>query len=202
MLISSFSDEVLSSYKSIEFYFNICNYLDNPKPPISHPQVDKFTLSNSFLIFNNKIYIPPNFHSFILKICHDSPAAGHLSIKKTSSLISRDLWWPSLSSDVADYVRSCETCSRSKPSRHKPYGFLKPLAIADRPWSSISMDYITDLPSSNGFTCILVIIDRLTKMGHFIAFTGIPSAEEIVIAFINGIFCLHGLPTEIISDRN
>ena len=199
--ISSFSDEILSSYKSDEFYINVCNYLDNPKSSIPHPQIDKFTLSNSFLLFNNKIYIPPNCRSFILKICHDSPSAGHFGIKKTSSLISRDFWWPSLNSDVVEYVRSCDICARSKSSRHKPYGFLKPLAVADRPWSSISMDYITDLPSSNGFTCILVVIDRLTKMGHFIAFAGIPSAEETAIAFINGIFCLHGLPSEIISDR-
>ena len=70
--------------------------------------------------------------SFILKICHDSPATGHFGIKKTSSLISRN-------SDVSDYVHSCETCSCLKPSRHKPYEFLKPLVITDRPWSSISM---------------------------------------------------------------
>jgi len=63
------------------------------------------------------------------------------------------------------------------------------------------MGYITDLSSSNGFNYILVVIVRLTKMGHFIAFTCIPSAEETSIAFINGIFCLHRLPNEIISDR-
>jgi len=125
--------KILSSYKSDEFYFNICNYLDNPKHPIPHPQIDKFISSNSFLLFNNKIYIPLNCCSFILKICHGSQAARHFGIKKTSSLISRDFWWPSLSYDVADYIHSCETCSRSKPSRHKPYGFHKPLAIADRP---------------------------------------------------------------------
>jgi len=102
--ISSFSDEILSSYKYDEFYCNICNYLDNPKSPIPHPQIDKFTISNSFLLFNNKIYIPPKCRSFILKICHDSPAAGHFGIKKTSSLISRDFSWPSLNSDVADIM--------------------------------------------------------------------------------------------------
>eukprot|EP00833_Pecoramyces_ruminatium_P006052 jgi/Orpsp1_1/1180084/evm.model.c7180000072119.1 len=78
----------LLAYKSDEFYSSICNYLDNPKSPVPHPQANKFKVSNSFLLFNNKIYIPLNCRHFILKICHDSPSVGHFGTKKTSSLIS------------------------------------------------------------------------------------------------------------------
>ena len=63
------------------------------------------------------------------------------------------------------------------------------------------MDFITDLPVSNGFTCILVILDRFTKMGHFIPFPKVPSATDTASAFMNNIFRFHGLPSEIISDR-
>jgi len=122
-------------------------------------------------------------------------------LKKTISLTFRDFWWPSLSSDIKKYVRSCDVCCRSKTSRHKPYGFLNPLEISERPWSSISMDFITNLPDSDGFTCILVIVDRLTKMFHLIPFHGLPSAIDTASAFIDHIFRLHGLPEEIISDR-
>ena len=92
--------------------------------------------------------------------------------------------------DIKEYIKSCEICCRSMDSRHKP------LEIPDRPWTSLSMDFIIDLPSSNEFTCILVVLDRLTKMGHFI-----PSSEDTANAFMTHIFRLHELPNEILSVR-
>jgi hypothetical protein len=71
--------------------------------------------------------------------------------------------------DVRDYVRSCDTCQRDKTSRHKQYDLLQPLDIPYRPWTSILMDFITTLPESQAFSQIWVIVDRLTKMAHFIA---------------------------------
>jgi len=59
------------------------------------------------------------------------------------------------------------------------------------------MDFITGIPSSDGCTCILVVIDRLTKMGHFIPLNSVPSSIQTVNAFINSVFRLHGLPDEI-----
>jgi len=152
-------------------------------------------------LFKNKIYVPPKCRSTVLNICHDSPSAGHYGIKKTSSLIYRDFWWPSLYYDIKNYIRSCITCSRSKYFKHKPYGFLQPLEIPSKPWSSFSMNFITDLPLSNGFTCIFVVIDRFTKMGHFIPFPKVLSAIDAATSFMNNIFHLHGFPSKIISDR-
>jgi len=138
-------------------------------------------LSNNFLLFNGKIYVPLNCRSSVLNICHDSPSAGHFGFKKTFSLINRDFWWPSMQKDLKEYIKSCEICCRSKDSRHKPYGFLNPLEIPDRPWTSLSMDFITDLPSFNGFTCILVVLDRFTKMGHFIPFSNISFLKTLLM---------------------
>src|SRR5258706_10653557 len=104
--------------------------------------------------------------------------------------------------EVQDYVRSCDTCQRDKASRHKKYGLLDPLEIPYRPWSSISMDWIVKLPESGGYTQIWVIVDRLTKMAHFIPLkTGI-TAAELAQAFLRVIWKLHGLPDEIITDRD
>src|SRR6266704_4936532 len=69
---------------------------------------------------------------------------------------------------VKDYCNSCTICGRIKPQRHKPYGLLKPLPVPARPWDSISMDLIEQLPSSAGYTAILVVVDRLSKQGIFI----------------------------------
>jgi hypothetical protein len=68
---------------------------------------------------------------------------------------------------VKDYVITRDICSHSKVPRHRPYGLLRPLQIPKKPWSLISMDFIRDLPSSKAFDSIFVVVDRLTKMAHF-----------------------------------
>ncbi len=66
-----------------------------------------------------------------------------------------------------EYVKSYDTCARSKILRHRPFGLLQPLPIPNRPWGSIAMDFIIDLPSVRTKNSILVVVDRLTKMAHF-----------------------------------
>ena len=196
--IASLNDQILHEYKNDKYYNEICKKLNSKE---DFPESIKFSLSNNFLLVDGKIYVPLNCRSSVLNICHDSPSAGHFGFKKTFSLINRDFWWSSMQKDIKDYIKSCEICCRSKDSRHKPYGFLNPLEIPDRPWTSLSMDFITDLPSSNGYTCIFVVLDRFTKMGHFIPFPNVPSSEDTAKAFMTHIFRLHGLPNEILSDR-
>jgi len=123
-VIPSLQDKIIFECKDDTFYHKICEYLENNNLPITQPKIDKFSLSKGFLLFQNKLYVPPNYRTLVLKICHDSPSAIHFGINKTTNLLSRDFWWSSLSTDVKDYVRSCETCCRSKDSKHKPYGLL------------------------------------------------------------------------------
>jgi len=84
--VSSLNDDILNGYKDDPFYSDVCNYLNFKKPPIPHNQIDKFSLSNSFLLFNSRIYVPPSCRFSIFKICHDSPTAGHFGFRKTNSL--------------------------------------------------------------------------------------------------------------------
>ena len=104
--------------------------------------------------------------------------------------------------DVKDYVRACDTCQRDKPSRHRRYGQLEPLEVPYRPWSSISMDWIVDLPESNGYTQIWVIVDRFTTMSHLIPLRTKTSAKDIAQIFRKEIWKTHGLLTDIVSDRD
>jgi len=78
---------------------------------------------------------------------------------------------------------------------------MKANEAPDRPWKSISMDFITDLPLSEGSDAILIVIDRLTKMGHFIPSTKDMNARQFQETFMREIFRLHGLPRDIITDR-
>ena len=137
----------------------------------------------------------------VLQRAHDSRIGGHFGITRTLHQLKRRYWWPRMKAVVASYVQSCATCARIKVPRQRPLGKLQPLATPRVPWSSISLDFITDLPPSNGHTCVLVVVDRLTKMAHLVPFASIPSAEDTAKALFTSVVRHHGLPSDIVSDR-
>jgi hypothetical protein len=102
---------------------------------------------------------------------------------------------------VERWVRNCHDCRRANPSRDAYQGVLRPLPIPEQAWRDISVDFITHLPESHGFTAILVVVDRLTKMRHLIPCRDTCDAEETARLFLQHIWKLHGLPTTIVSDR-
>src|SRR5579871_6066963 len=125
---------------------------------------------------------------------HSSAPAGHPGRSKSIDLLRRTYFWPGLSADVSRFVRNCHQCTRSKTSRSATQGFLKPLEIPFRPWSDISVDYVTPLPEcqryGTTFKHILVIIDRLTKMRHFVPCISL-EADELAHCFISSVYSLH-----------
>jgi len=141
----------------------------------------------------------------ILKTRHDCPTAGHLGIDKTIELIRRDFDWTNLRDDVTKYVKSCDSCQRNKVERASPRGELRPLPIPNVPWSHISIDFITQLPKSmhlgQTYDAIAVVVDRLTKMAHFIFCNSDITAEETAQLYIDFVYKLHGLPVDLVSDR-
>ena len=102
---------------------------------------------------------------------------------------------------VKNYVNTCNTCAWNKAPRYKPHDQLHPLLIPTVPWSSVSMDYIVELPLSGGFNAILVCIDHLTKMAHFCATTTNVTAEETACLYLKYVFKNHGLPDDVVTDR-
>ena len=101
---------------------------------------------------------------------------------------------------IKDYVRSCTTCARSKAPRHRPYGLLKQLPIPEKPWNSISMDFIEQLPSSSSFTAILVVVDQLSKQSIFIPTHNTITSLELAKLFLLHVFSKHGVPAHVTSD--
>jgi reverse transcriptase-like protein/integrase-like protein/chromodomain-containing protein len=159
-------------------------------------------LNNGLAYHDDRLYIPEGpLRLEVLTSCHDAKLAGHYGERKTKELVCRQFFWPNINKSIKEYCEACRTCGRAKSSRHLPYGPLMPLSVPDRPWASIGMDFLTDLPLSEGMTCILVVIDRFTKMAHFIPIAKIPDAEETAKLFLGHIVRLHGLPSEVISDR-
>jgi len=68
-------------------------------------------------------------------------------------------------------------------------------------WYSIEIDFLCGLPDSNGYTVLMVVVDRFSKMFHLIPFKQIPDTKQTADAFLNNIYRLHGLPHDIITDR-
>jgi transposase InsO family protein len=79
---------------------------------------------------------------------------------------------------------------------------LYPLPVPPRPWHTVGLDYPTHLHESNGFNSVLIVVDHLTRMAHFLPCTESITAEETATFFLQGVYRSHGLPRVLISDRD
>src|SRR5260370_15600136 len=102
---------------------------------------------------------------------------------------------------VKSYISLCTNCAHTKAPCHKLYGKLKQLPIPDKLWNSISMDFIEHLPSSNGFTAILVVVGHLTKHSLFTPTHDTINSPKLAQLFLTHIFSKHGVPLHITSDQ-
>ena len=154
---------------------------------------------------HNAVVIPDHddLRQKLLHDFHNTPCAGHLGVARTTKLIEKYYWWPTLRADVLSHVRACGDCQRNKGATQRPFGEAQPLPVPGYQWQEISMDFIVHLPKTrSGFTAILVVVDRLTKMVHFLPTVDTATAEETAALFRDRVFCLHGMPQSIVSDRD
>lgn len=133
---------------------------------------------------------------------HSTPLGGHLGIAKTSHRVSTNFYWSTLRQDVKKFVRNCVTCQQSKHSTSRPAGLLHPIPIPSGVWEDLSLDFITHLPCSHGFTVILVVVDRFSKGVHFGALPTNFTAYRVAVLFLDMVCKHHGLPRSLISDRD
>ena len=104
--------------------------------------------------------------------------------------------------DVARVIEGCIKCREAK-SQTQPHGLYTPLPIPEKPWVDISMDFVLGLPKSkNGHDSIFVVVDRFSKMAHFLACSKTDNASHISDIFFKEIVRLHGIPRTIVSDRD
>jgi hypothetical protein len=111
-------------------------------------------------------------------------------------------WWYGLKRDVASHVTVCNVFQRVKAEHQRPAGLLHPLKVPDWKWEEIDMDIIVGLPrTSAGYDSIWVIVDRLTKVAHFIPVRTNYIGAKLAELYMARIVCLHGVPKNIVLDR-
>jgi hypothetical protein len=162
-----------------------------------------FHLKNGLLWYKqNRLCVPEGkMRDTLLKECHDGPLAGHGGAKRTTTFLKKSYYWPNLKDDAEEYVKTCLTCQQNRTLNKKQAGLLQPLPIPEGPWESVSMDFMVSLPPSKGFDAIMVVVDRFSKMAHFIPTKDEATAQETGMLFFSHIFKHHGLPRDSVRSR-
>ncbi|GAU11620.1 hypothetical protein TSUD_346120 [Trifolium subterraneum] len=163
-----------------------------------------YTVRDGLLYWKHRIVIPVDdaLLQQVLKEFHSSPIGGHAGMTRTLARIQAQFYWPNMKQDIVQYVQNCLVCQQTKTTNTLPAGLLQPLPIPSQIWEDLAMDFITGLPSSHGYTVILVVVDRLTKYAHFIPMKTDYSSKSVAEVFMQNVVKLHGLPKSIVSDRD
>jgi len=139
--------------------------------------------------------------TLVLQLAHDW--AGHFGISRTLSKVRQHCVWDGMTREVEDYCRSCVTCAVHKSTNQRPGGTLTQLPIPAEPWDSIGIDFVGPLPPSvAGNDCVMVVVDRLTKMVLLSPCKLTINGKQAGILALNMLLPLLALPKSIVSDRD
>jgi hypothetical protein len=140
--------------------------------------------------------------SLLVREAHGGGLMGHFGVAKTLGILHDHFFWPHMKRDVERICEKCITCKHAK-SKLKPHDLYTPLPIPSEPWTDIFMDFVLSLPrTKRGRDSVFVVVDRFSKMAHFIACLKTDDASYIADLFFKEIVRLHGMPRTIVSDRD
>jgi hypothetical protein len=138
----------------------------------------------------------------ILNEAHESPLSIHPGSTKMYQDLCQRFWWTGMKREIAQYVAECDVCRRVKAEHQRPARVFQPLSIPEWKWDEIGMDFITRFPKTQkSNNAIWVVVDRLSKVAHFIPIHEDITSTQLAELYISRIVTLHGLPKKIISDR-
>ncbi|KDR70595.1 hypothetical protein GALMADRAFT_32765, partial [Galerina marginata CBS 339.88] len=150
-----------------------------------------------------RLCVPETFQKQLLELAHENASeTAHGGPEKLWNKLSPKFYWNRMKADVIKFCKTCDVCQKTKPSNFNKWGYLILNSIPSRPYASVSMDFIVNLPMSGGFNAIFVVVDRLTKHGNFIPTTTGLNTEDFASLFVRQVVSRFGLPESIITDRD
>ncbi|KAJ4783151.1 polyprotein [Rhynchospora pubera] len=198
-LIPAWVEELQQSYVGDE-------WIDALKKKIQEGDLNasQYSIHHGLIRYNNRICVGNSnqWRTKLMQEVHNSSIGGHSGILGTYQRLKTMFYWPKLKESVYKFVTECDICQLNKGEHVPTPGLLQPLPIPSQAWSSITMDFIKNLPKSEGKEVILVVVDRLTKYAHFLSLSHPFKASTVAQTFLDCVYRLHGLPNEIISDRD
>ena len=135
-----------------------------------------------------RLYVPSAVRDRLIYWVHTSPSSGHPGIGRTVRCLSGMYWLVHLGQGLEGLcflllgVRPVQ--GSQAPAQRK----LQPLPVPQRPWSHLSVDFLMDLPPSQGNTTILVVVDRFSKSCHLLPLPGLPTALQTAEALVTHVF--------------
>nr|KYP50846.1 Transposon Ty3-I Gag-Pol polyprotein [Cajanus cajan] len=201
-LLISLGSQILGFNHIKELYTNDLEFKENYTQCLAKPQ-GGFYISEGYLYKEGRICIPQgSIRKLLVQESHEGGLMGHFGVEKTLSFLKEKFFWPHMRRDVERFCSRCIACLQAK-SKVMPHGTYTPLPVANSPWVDISMDFILGLPKTQrGMDSIFVVVDRFSKMAHFIPCHKIDDASNIARLFFKEVVRLHGLPKTIVSDRD
>ncbi|PKU68071.1 RNA-directed DNA polymerase [Dendrobium catenatum] len=162
-----------------------------------------FHIKEGYLFFGACLCIPRgSLRQAIISECHDGGMMGHFGRDKTLAVIQAKFYWPMLSRDVLRYVKSCSICRMAK-TQGSNAGLYTPLHVPLAPWEDVSLDFVVGLPrTQRNKDSVMVVVDRFSKMAHFVACNKTLDASHIAELYFREIVRLHGIPKTMTSDRD
>nr|GEX77029.1 putative reverse transcriptase domain-containing protein [Tanacetum cinerariifolium] len=157
------------------------------------------------LCLNDTSWLPcyGDLRSVIMHESYKSKYSIHFGYDKMYQDMKKLYWWPKMKANIATHVSKCLTCAKVKAEHQRPSRLLVQPTIPEWKWDNTTMDFITKLPkSSQGFNTIWMIVDRLTKSGHFLPIRENDPLDKLARLYLNMIVTRHGIPVLIICDHN
>ncbi|KAF7826258.1 Transposon Ty3-G Gag-Pol polyprotein [Senna tora] len=168
-----------------------------------HAAFNTFYRHEGFLFKNKKLCIPIcSVRELLVRESHSGGLMEHFGVQKTLDMLNEHFYWPNMRKVVEKIYAKCTACKQAM-SKSMPHGLHTPSPVPTEPWTDISMDFVLSLPRTRkGRDNIFVVVDKFSKMAHFIACHKIDHATNIADLFFRKVVRLHGVPKTIVSYRD
>jgi hypothetical protein len=142
-----------------------------------------FHIQDRLFFHLGHLYVPASKRVKLIWEAHYSRMAGHFGMEKIVAILKKHFYWPKIRQYISNYIRPCTACAIAKPTIKKQ-GLYTHLPTPEKPWESISMDYMYGLPSNKqGNDCAFLVVDQFSKMAILTA-----NKKNIIAADISKLF--------------